>query len=172
VVVTLLSGQEMRFGQNGGTYAAPSGSPDALVKNSGGTWTLMDASGDQYDFTSGGALAEIVDRNGLTQTFTDNASGQVTTIADPASGRTLTLIWSTPSGASYPHVATVTTSAPASGQLGYAWTYSYSGDELSTVCGPTSGCTAYSYSTGSHYRASKIYPRLPGEAGLPYYCSI
>ena len=68
------------------------------MHNSGGTWTLMDSSGDQYEFTSGGTLEQITNAEGLTQTFTGNSAGEVTTIADTASGRTLTLAWSTPAG--------------------------------------------------------------------------
>jgi len=157
VVVTLPDGQQMRFGYTGGTtYAPPMGSADVLVHSSGGPWTLMDSSGNQYEFTSAGVLEQITNAEGLTQTFTDNASGEVTTITDTASKRTLTLTWSTPSGASYPHVASVTTNAPASGQSGLAWTYSYSGDNLTGVCAPTGGCTRYSYGTGSNFRSAVL----------------
>jgi large repetitive protein len=157
VVVALPDGQQMRFAYNGtSTYAPPMGSPDVLVHNSNGTWTLMDSSGDQYEFTSGGALEQITNSEGLTQTFTSNASGEVTTITDTASGRTLTLTWSTPAGASYPHVASVTTNPPASGQAGLTWDYSYTGDDLTSVCGPTAGCTSYTYGTGSNYRSAVL----------------
>lgn len=156
VVVTLPSGQEMRFGANpGGIYSAPFGSSDVLVQNSSGTWTLMDSSGDRYDFTSSGALATITDRDGLSQTFTDNSSGEPVTITDPASGRTLTLTW-TSSGGVYPHVATVTTNAPSSGAAGFTWSYTYSDDELTGVCSPSNGCTSYTYTSGSDYRAAVL----------------
>jgi RHS repeat-associated protein len=155
--VTMPDGQELRFGQNGnGTYSPPFGSPDVLVHNSAGTWTLMDSSGTQYDFTSAGQISTIVDPEGLSQTFTDNSSGQIATVTNTASGRTLQLSWSTPSGALYPHVATVSTSPPASGQQGFTWTYSYTGDQLSQVCSPASNCTSYSYTTGSHYRSAVL----------------
>jgi RHS repeat-associated protein len=155
IVVALGDGQQMRFGYNAATqtYAPPMGSPDVLVHNSDGTWTLMDASGNQYEFTSAGHLAQITDADGLTQTYTSNAAGQVTTITDTASGRTLSLTWSTPAGAAYPHVASATTSPPASGQAGLTWTYSYTGDELIKVCAPTGGCTSYTDDTGSDYRS-------------------
>jgi RHS repeat-associated protein len=157
VMVTLPDGPEMRFGQNGnGTYSPPFGSPDVLVKNPDGTWSLRDSSRDRYDFTSSGQLSGIIDQNGLAQAYADNSSGQVTTITNGASGRTLQLIWSTPSGANYPHVASVTTPAPASGQSGSTWTYSYTGDELTKVCAPSGGCTSYSYASGSHYRAAVL----------------
>ena len=173
VLVTMPDGQEMRFGENGdGTYAAPFGSPDALVKSTSGTWTLRDASGDKYAFSSSGQLTSITDVNGDAQDFTDNSSNQVTTITDAISGRSLSLTWSTPSGAAHAHVSSVTTPAPASGASGYRWTYSYTGDELTQACAPAatgSGCTAYSYGTGSHYWSSvlnadpRVYYQL-GEA--------
>jgi RHS repeat-associated protein len=158
VVVALPDGQQMRFGYDAATqtYAPPMGSPDALVHNADGTWTLMDASGSQYEFTSAGSLEQITDADGLTQTFTANAAGEVTTITDTASGRTLSLTWSTPAGAAYPHVASVTSNPPASGQAGLTWTYSYTGDELTGVCAPAGGCTSYAYGTGSDYRPTVL----------------
>jgi RHS repeat-associated protein len=156
VVVALPDGQQMRFGETSGSYVAPAGSPDVLAHNSGGTWTLVDSSGNQYEFTSGGSLEQITDAEGLTQTFTANSAGEVTTITDTASGRTLTLTWSTPSRAAYPHVASVTTDPAASGQAGETWDYSYTGDDLTGVCGPAGGCTSYSYGTGSDYRSAVL----------------
>jgi RHS repeat-associated protein len=157
VIVALPGGQQMRFGYNGtAIYAPPMGSPDVLVRSSDGTWTLMDSSGNQYEFTSGGALEQVTSAEGLAQTFTTNSAGEVTAITDPASGRTLTLTWSTPSGAAYPHVASVTTNPPASSQAGLTWDYSYTGDNLTGVCGPSGGCTSYTYGTGSNYRSAVL----------------
>jgi RHS repeat-associated protein len=178
VVVTLPDGSQVRYGYNGtasngvAQYAPPPGSPDVLTHNANGTWTLGVAGGTYYAFTSAGHLATITSPAGLTQTFTDNAAGEPVTITDTASGRALALTWATPSGASYPLVATVTTPAPASGQQGLSWTYSYSGDELTGVCAPTGGCTGYAYgTTGSHYATAvmdsgpRSYYRLGDPAG-------
>src|SRR5450756_919372 len=164
VVVTLSDGKQVRFGENGnGTYAGPFGGLDTLKHNSGGTWTLRDSSDDQYTFTSAGQISKITDPNGRSLLFTGNSSGQVATITDGVSQRTLTLIWAKGTGATYAHVSSVTTQAPITGQSGYAWNYAYSGDELSSVCDPTetcsscpAGCTAYSYQTGSHYLAGML----------------
>jgi RHS repeat-associated protein len=158
VVVALPDGQQIRFGYNvyTGTYAAPPGSPDVLVHNSDGTWTLMDSSGDQYEFTSGGTIEQITDAQGLSQDFTVNSSGEVTAITDAASGRSLTLAWATPPGAAHPHVSSVTTSSPASGQAGLTWSYAYSGDELTQVCDPSGDCTSYTYGSGSNYRSAVL----------------
>lgn len=155
VLVTMPSGQQMRFGQNGdGSYAAPFGSPDALVESSSGSWTLRDASGDRYAFTSSGQLTSITEVNGYAQDFTYNTAGQLTAITDAVSGRTLTLTWETLPGAAYPHVASVSTQAPSSGASPFTWTYTYSGDELTEACAPAAvgtGCTQYSYGSASHY---------------------
>lgn len=157
VVVALPDGQQIRFGYNAttSTYTAPEGSPDALVHNPDGTWTLMDSSGEEYQFTSGGTIQQITNPEGLAQHFTVNSSGEVTQIADAASNRSLTLAWTT-GGTASPHVASVTTSPAASGQAGLTWAYSYSGDELTKVCAPSGGCTAYSYGSGSNYRSAVL----------------
>jgi RHS repeat-associated protein len=158
VVVALPDGQQLRFGYeaSAGTYAPPAGSPDALVKNQDGTWTLTDSTGYRYGFTGGGTLEAITSPAGLTQTLASNAGGEVTTVADTASGRALHLTWSTPAGAAHPHVASVTTSPAAAGKAGLTWTYSYQGDRLAKVCGATGGCTSYSYGTGSDYRSAVL----------------
>jgi RHS repeat-associated protein len=162
VVVTLSDGKQVRFGENGdGSYAPPFGSKDTLVHNiSAATWTLRDSSGDQYTFTSAGQISKIIDQNGRSLLFTGNSSGQVATITDSASGRTLTLTWTKPAGAAYSHVSSIATQPPVSGQQAYIWTYGYGGDDLTGVCSPVGnctatscpvGCTGYSYQTGSHY---------------------
>ena len=53
-------------------------------------------------------------------------------------------------------MSSVTTDAAASGQSGFSWTYSYSGDELAKVCAPSGGCTSYTYASGSAYRSSVL----------------
>jgi RHS repeat-associated protein len=158
VVVTMADGSQARFAYNGTSdYAPPAGSQDALVKNSDGTWSLAVPGGTVYDFTVSGQISSITGQNGAWQSFTDNSAGELTTITDGDSGRTLTLTWSTPSGAGYPHVSSVTTSAPAAGQDGYTWTYGYTGDDLTQVCDPDGNCTSYSYGTTiSHYRTAVL----------------
>jgi RHS repeat-associated protein len=177
-LVTLPDGSQARFGYTGtssngvGQYAAPPGSPDVLTHNADGTWTLGVAGGTFYQFTSGGSLTTITSPTGLTQTYADNSSGLPGQITDTASGRSLSLTWSTPTGASYPHVATVTTSPVTTGGAGLTWTYSYTGDELTGVCDPSDNCTAYSYgTTTSHYATAvmddgpRSYYRLDDPSG-------
>ncbi len=162
----------MTFGENGdGTYAAPMGSPDALVESTSGSWTLRDASGDKYAFTSAGLISSITDVNGYAQDFTYSSSSpdEVQTITDVISGRALTLTWSKSSGA-YPHVSSVTTPPASAGGSGYTWTYTYTGDELTQACAPKitgSACTTYTYGSGSHYWSSVLdaNPRVDYQLG-------
>jgi YD repeat-containing protein len=152
VTVTLPTGQEITFGKNGdGTYAPPFGSHDVLVQLSTGTWSLGDSSGDDFVFTPAGALSSFTDQIGRTQAF--SPAGQPTSMEDVASGRTLTIGWT---GS---RVTSVTTPGPQPGQQGFTWTYTYAGSKLTQVCAPAAvgtGCTAYSYGSGSNYRASVL----------------
>src|SRR5205823_14779285 len=67
----------------------------------------------------------------------------------------LHLTWSTPTGATAAHVATVSTDAAVTGDATtvQTWAYSYTGDNLTTVCPPTSStaCTTYAYQAASRY---------------------
>jgi RHS repeat-associated protein len=166
VTVTLQDGKQVRFGLNGDgkTYSPPFGSHDVLTGSTSAGWTLKDASGDQYTFTPAGVISKITDPNGQSLLFTVT-NNEVTTIKDSTSGRFLTVAWTKPSGAQYSHVASVTTQGAATGQSGFTWSYVYSGDTLTDVCGPSgcsatgcpSGCTVYTYgSSGSHYLAGVL----------------
>ncbi len=175
VVVTMPDGSLARFGYDGVTasgttaYVAPFGSPYVLVGNAAGGWTMTDPSGNAYSFTAAGAISKLTDAAGLSQTYTSNAAGEVTSIRDVTSGRALTLTWSTPAGATSPHVTSVAISPP---DAGVPWAYSYSGDLLTQACGPSGGCTAYANgSTLSHFTTSVLdagprsYYRLGDPAG-------
>jgi RHS repeat-associated protein len=178
VTVTLPDGQQLTFGENGdGTYAAPMGSSDALVESSSGTWTLRDASGDLYAFTSAGLISSITDVNGYAQDFSYGgpSGNEVQTITDVISGRALTLTWSQPSGAmKFAHVSSVTTPPQTPGGSGFTWTYSYTGDALTGACAPAPTgpeCTTYTYGSGSHYWSSvldanpRVYYQLGESSG-------
>src|SRR6185312_2917122 len=145
VTVTATSGQELRFGLNGdGSYAPPYGSSDVLTYDSTHqTWKLLDSTGSEYDFTGAGPavwpISRIIAPNGLTQAFTPApGTGQITTITDGASQRTLTLGWAT---GSTPHVSSVTTQAPSADTAPLQWNYNYQGDQLISVCSPDGTCT-------------------------------
>ena len=86
------------------------------------------------------------------------------------------MTWTTPTGATVPHVATVSTDPVTAGQppTALTWTYSYNGDLLASVCPPgtATACTSYGYITnGSHAptavlnAAPTTYYRLDDPAG-------
>ncbi|HVB44807.1 MAG TPA: LamG-like jellyroll fold domain-containing protein [Streptosporangiaceae bacterium] len=160
VVITYPDGSEVGFGDNNGTFTAPLGryaTLTALANHAG--YTLTDKNDTTYTFDQAVssnvfAISSISDYENRTETFT-YTSGQLSTVTSGVSGRALHFTWSTPSGAQYPHVASVSTDPATAGQPSTAltWTYGYSGDSLTSVCPPTSpaNCTGYTYATGSHF---------------------
>ncbi|WP_405535087.1 DNRLRE domain-containing protein [Streptomyces sp. NBC_00075] len=152
LVVTLQSGQTVRFGRNAdGTYAAPSGGFATLKSVTAGGWTLTDKSATTYTFDSTGRLTKIADGAGRAQILT-YTSGKLTTAKDALSGRTLTFAWT---GG---HVTQVTTGTVDAATGALTWTYTYSGDRLTRVCPPDSAtaCTTYDYTDGSLYRSTVL----------------
>ena len=160
-VVTYPDGEEVGFGLNpdGQTYSPPSGRYATLAPVTAGGFTLTDKNDTVYTFTQAlstgvWGITSITDALQRTETFTDNGSGQVTGVTS-ASGRSLTVNWTTPSGAAYPHVASVVTPDATAGNASTAqtWTYQYAADKLSAACPPASAtaCTAYTYTAGSDY---------------------
>jgi len=167
VVITYPGGQEVGFGKNSnGTFAPPQGrfaTLTALPNHTG--YTLTDKNDTVYTFgqvtqaPTVFAISSIADYLHRTETFT-YSGGQLTTATSGVSGRALHFTWSTPSGAAYPHVATVYTD-PVTGtdwNTALTWIYSYGGDELTSACPPTSStsCTTYSYTAGSHFPTAML----------------
>ena len=151
VVVTLANGRQMRFGKSpDATYAPPYGINLALVYDTPSTtWTLRDPSGTRRTFDASGRLTSISDVDGRTQTYTYSGA-TLTTVSDVASGRALHLTWS---GG---HVTAVATDPPAAGQPAPTWTYTYTGDRLTSACNPLNQCTTEGYTTSSHYRSAVL----------------
>jgi hypothetical protein len=149
VVVTYPDGQEVGFGVNAnGSFTPPQGRYATFAPVSGGGYTLTDKNDTVYKFTqslgSGGyGITSVTDALGRALTVS-YSGGQITTITSAASGRALHVTWSTPSGATYPHVASVTTdpAVPGNSSTALTWAYSYSGDQLTSVCPPVSGRSA------------------------------
>ncbi|MEW1721105.1 LamG-like jellyroll fold domain-containing protein [Streptomyces sp. NPDC093109] len=181
VVITYPGGEQVAFGRNGdGTFVPPPGRYARLQTVTGG-YTLTDKDFTVYTFTQATAktavraLTSIKDYAGRTETFTYNTSKQLTRITNTTSNRSLALTWSTPSGASAAHVATVATDPAKAGDAStvQTWTYGYSADQLTQVCPPADPdkCTVYGYATGNHYRTTVLdadpfaYWRLGEEAG-------
>lgn len=160
VAATYPGGQEIAYGRNAdGTFASPSGRFATFASVSGG-YRLVDKDGTTYLFTSASGVAgrygltSLADAQGRTLTLTYDASFRPIRMTS-AAGRTLTLTWSTPAGATVPHVATVVTDPvnPGDSTSALTWTYTYTGDLLTKVCSPTSAtaCTTYGYGDNSRY---------------------
>ena len=185
-VVTYPDGEQVGFGLNAnGTYSPPPGRYATLASVSGG-FTLTDKNDTVYTFTqslgsSQYGLTSIADALGHTETFGYNSAGEITTVTS-ASGRALHVSWSTPSGAAYPHVATVVTDpvTPGNQATALTWGYGYAGDRLTSVCPPvsTTQCTTYAYSSGSDYQNAVLdsgphsYWRLDETSGTTAASSV
>jgi hypothetical protein len=180
LILTLADGQQVRFAKNAsGGYAPPEGYYAVIAALTGGGFSITDQTGSTYDFDQASGtswlISQITDEMGMSETFTYSGT-TLATITSNVSGRALHFTWSTPSGATYPHVASVSTDPATAGQAGTAltWTYGYAGDQLSSMCSPvsTTQCTTYNYITnGSHAATSVLnanptsYYRLDDPAG-------
>ncbi|WP_157984823.1 RHS repeat-associated core domain-containing protein [Lentzea terrae] len=155
VVVTYPDGQTVRFGRNAnGTYVAPGGRTASLTQDAT-SWKLLDKSGTTYQFALTGKLSKITDvsNRSVVLTYQDGKlrKAQVANSQTNTAGRSLTFTWTGN------HVTKVDTD-PVDGAA-LSWSYSYTGDLLNKVCGPTPGCTNYEYGAGSHYRSSVLDSR-------------
>ena len=164
--VTYPTGTEVAFGRTStGAFVAPSGRFSTLVETKSGTtitgYTLTDKDATVYTFgraLTGGLvyrITGITDANGRTLTVGYDAAGNPTTLTS-ASGRKLTVQWSTPTGATGPHVAAIVTDPATAGDTTTAgtWTYGYGADDrLAKVCQPDdqARCWTYGYDTSSQY---------------------
>ncbi|MCX5607576.1 LamG domain-containing protein [Streptomyces sp. NBC_00047] len=164
VVITYPGGEQVGFGRNSdGTFVPPLGRYARLETVSGG-YKLTDKDFTAYSFTQATGktgvygISGIVDFAGRAETFTYNASKQLTKITNTTSSRSLGLTWATPAGATVPHVATVFTDPSTAGDSNTAqtWQYNYTGDQLAKVCPPAdwSKCQVYTYATGNHHRTT------------------
>ncbi len=188
VVITYPNGSEVAFGRNAdGTFTAPSGRYAVLTQNGTTGYTLTDKDATQYVFSGVAGskvfpISKITDANGRSLTFGYDSAGHVSTMTN-ASGRTLTLTWGAAvSATDTPHVATVTTDAPAAGGSGYTWTYAYAtGDQLTSVCPPgtSTACTTYTWGNTNNQYANTVlnlnpysYWRLNDASGASAVSSV
>ncbi|MEU0092656.1 LamG-like jellyroll fold domain-containing protein [Kribbella sp. NPDC006257] len=149
VLANYPDGQQVRFGKNpNGTYVGPANRQAQLTFDSTiSTWTLKDGGANTYSFSVSGKLTQIKGRWGKPMLFEYGGDGKLIKVtSQQGNNQALTFTWN---GA---HVATVST-APVNGAP-LKWTYSYSGDILTSVCGPDSKCTTYGSAPGSRYRSS------------------
>jgi YD repeat-containing protein len=158
VVVTYPEGQDVAFGRNAdGSFTPPLGRFATLKAVTGG-YTLTDKNDTVYTFTQSVAagvygITAVADGSGRREQFAYTGS-QITQVT-AASGRHLNLTWATPSGATTAHVASVSTDPATAGDATTttAWTYAYTGDQLTSVCSPNSAtaCSAYTYAPSTLY---------------------
>jgi RHS repeat-associated protein len=169
LILTLADGEQVRFAKNSaGGYAPPDGFYAVVTALSGGGFSVTDQTSTTYDFAQASGtswlITNVTDENGMAETFSYSGT-TLTTITNTTSGRALHLTWVTPSGATYPHVATVSTDPVTAGQTGttLTWTYGYSGDLLTSVCSPvsTTQCTTYSYITNGSHAATSVLNANP-----------
>ena len=135
VNVRYPSGGDAYFTFSGGSFTAPVGVNDTLVKNGDNTYTLTTTSNVEFDFDVNGKLTGITDRNGNTTTVAYDGNGDIDTVTDPG-GRQLTF---TVDG----NGRITQVSDPLSRTVGFA--YDSSGD-LVTVTDVTLGTTDFTYS--------------------------
>lgn len=141
-VVRLADGHEVGFGKNpDGKYAPAPGSQGMTLTTCSSPCVakFVDTAGVTYQFDTTG-LASVTNTLGQATTFTRNTAGQITTVKDAASGRSLGLTWSGTK------VTKVTLNGAPTGTPN-AWTYTYSGDQLTKACRPAAAatCTTYAY---------------------------
>ncbi|MFI1175166.1 LamG-like jellyroll fold domain-containing protein [Streptomyces melanogenes] len=163
-VVSYPNGSQVGYGKNGdGSFSAGSGRFSTFKSVTGG-YSLTDKDDTVYTFTqalgSGGyGLTSVTDANGRALNLTWSG-GRVSKLASAVSGRALNVTWSTPSGAAAAHVATVVTDpvVAADQSTALTWTYGYTGDQLVSVCSPssTTACTKYTYTAGSQYQNASL----------------
>ncbi|MCW3100318.1 MAG: repeat-containing protein, partial [Chthonomonadaceae bacterium] len=131
-------GLSYKFTQNiDGSYTAPTGIHDVLVKNTDSTYTLTKPDQTKYHYTSAGYCDTITDRNANQIGLTYTTGNFVSTITD-STGRTVTLSYDTSN-----RISTVTDTAS------HVWSLAYdTNNNLSTVTYPVLGTTYYSETLG------------------------
>ncbi|HUN30603.1 MAG TPA: LamG-like jellyroll fold domain-containing protein [Trebonia sp.] len=169
LIVTYPDGEQVAFGVNPGTspqtWTSPQGRFGTIAVPSSGGYELVDKNDTTYVMSQSlgsGAygISSIFDGQFHTLNFTWTGN-EVTKVESAVSQRSLYLTWSLPSGASYPHVATVKTDQVTTGSPSTAitWQYNYSGDQLTGVCNESQSgvpCTQYSYTAGSDYPSAVL----------------
>ncbi len=124
------------FTQNvDGSYSAPTGIHDQLVKNGDNTYTLTKTNQVKYHYTTALYCDTITLPNGNALAIAYNAGNYVTTVTD-ATGRVLTFAYD---GSN--RISTVTD------PLSRVWTFAYNGsNDLTSISEPALGGTTYSAS--------------------------
>lgn len=139
--LVMADGARYTFTENGdGTYAAPQGRHDLLVRNPNGTFDLtLQRSGSTLHFALNGSLGSMADDHGNALNLTYDTNGHVQQVADASgSGRYLNIFWG-PDG----RISAVQDSSGRQVQ------YVYNGQgALATVTDAAGRTTNYSYTQG------------------------
>ena len=117
--VLMPDGARFRFSGNAnGTFTAPLGRHDSLVRNADGTFTMtLQRSRSVLSFAADGCLTTMADDFGNALTFSYDANGRVQTVADASgSSRSLTVTWN-PQG----RIADVSDSATPARHIIYSY---------------------------------------------------
>ena len=131
------------FSQNvDGSYSAPRGIHDILVKNADGTFTLTKKDQTKYHYTVAGYCDTITDRNANQIGISYTPGNYVSTVTDP-SGRTLTLGYDASN-----RISTITD------LLSHVWSLAYdANNNLSSIGYPALGASTY-YSESFGYNTA------------------
>lgn len=135
------SGFRVSFSKNpDGSYVTPTGIDATLVRNADTSFTMnFHASGEKFNFTSGGYLSSDVDRNGNAITFAYTPASLLSSITD-TQGRTTVLAYN-----GVGQLASMTDSANRS--YGYAYD---AGGNLITYTDPATKPTRFAYDAAHH----------------------
>lgn len=158
--ITQENGAQITFNEpaSGSTWApsAPRFIATLTYNSGSSTWTFVRQGKDTYTFNASGQFTAIADPNGYTTTLT-YTSGNLTTVTDP-SGRTLTLAWT---GS---HITSVT-DANVTPNRTVSYGYDGSGN-LTSVTDVIGGTSSFAYTTpGNHLITTMKDPKCDALGG-------
>ncbi len=147
LVIIQISHRRWTFVQHGTSYQTfdQSSAYDSLVKTAGGGYILTTRDQSTYTFSGSGLyLTKTTNRHGQAINIARNASGQITTITEPVSGKYFALTYGT-AGNSAGRVTTITDSAGRSVSLNYD-----SNSLLTQITEANGGTTSFTYDSLRH----------------------
>ncbi|MFE0458564.1 RHS repeat-associated core domain-containing protein [Kitasatospora sp. NPDC058965] len=150
LTVTYPDGRQEIFGKlNGGWVSrATSGSTDRVTVDANSVITVKESSQEVVTYGPAGELRTVAQAGSGELDFARNAAGQVSTVTQQPSGRSLTVAWTTDQGSGCtapqpPMVGEVDTDGAGSGDQPMRWLYSYHCGKLTQLCDPANECTQY-----------------------------
>lgn len=152
ITVTEADGSQVTATQDGDDYDVPSWADSTLVKNEDDSYTFVRQGTQIFTYNASGQLTSIADPNGATTTLA-YSSGKLETVTDP-SGRALTFAYGE-NGL----VSSVTD--PMDRETQYAYDDS---DNLTSVTDPLGNVTSFTYDD-NHLMLTMTLPN--GQSGAP-----